>query len=122
MGGMFWDYSVNSYSGMTEDTEYQFPKEQTLCYFENRIADMTKIDVMRLRKSGYTIFPPKDGRKLLKEHDYQLQYSVYSEQTSIPNEALFPTNHYSEQTAIPNKPLFCLFCLFCSIPFILESE
>ena len=53
----------------TEHTEYQFPKEQTLCYSENRIADVTKIKVMRPRKSGYAMFPPKDGRKLPKEHD-----------------------------------------------------
>ena len=45
----FWDYSVDSYSGIriTEHTEYQFPKEQTLCYSENRIADITKIKVTR---------------------------------------------------------------------------
>ena len=61
MGEMFWDYSVDSYSGMTEDTEYQFPKEQTLCYSENRIADVTKIGMMRLRKSGYTISRQKTG-------------------------------------------------------------
>ena len=72
MGAFFWDYSFDSYSGIriTENTEYQFPKEQTLCYSENRIADVIKI--MRPRKSGYAIFPPKDGRKLPKEHDYRL--------------------------------------------------
>ena len=66
-------------------TEYQFPKEQTLCYSENRIADVTKIKAMRPRKSGYAIFPSKDRRKLPKEHDYRLfcvfrtnRYSVYS--------------------------------------------
>ena len=49
MGTFFWDYSIDSYSGIriTEHTEYQFPKEQTLCYSENRIADMTKIKAMR---------------------------------------------------------------------------
>ena len=49
---VIWDYSVDSYSGIriTEHTEYQFPKEQTLCYYENR----TKIKAMRPRKSGYT--------------------------------------------------------------------
>ena len=57
---------VSSYSGIatTEHTEYQLPKEQTLCYSENRIADVTKIEAMRPRKSGYAIFSPKDGRKL----------------------------------------------------------
>ena len=66
-GAFFWDYSVDSYSGIriTEHTEYQFPKEQTLCYSENRIADVTKMKAMRPRKSGYAIFPPK-------EHDYRL--------------------------------------------------
>ena len=74
MGALFWDYSMNSYFSIriTEHTEYQFPKEQTLCCSENRIADITKIDMMRLRKSGYTIFPPIEGQKLPKEHDYWL--------------------------------------------------
>ena len=51
LGTFFWDYSVDSYSGIriTEHTEYQFPKEQTLCYSENRIADVTKV---RLRDRG----------------------------------------------------------------------
>ena len=73
-GAFFWDYSVSSYSGIriTEYAEYQFPKEPTLCYSENRIADMTKIKAMRPRKSRYAIFPPKDRRKLPKEHDYRL--------------------------------------------------
>ena len=85
-GAFFWDYSIDSYSGIriTEHTEYQFPKEQTLCYSENRIADVTKIKAMRPRKSGYAIFPPKDRRKLPK--------------TRLPA-ILF----------IPNKPLFCQF-------------
>ena len=50
MGPFFWDYSVDFYSliRITEHTEYQFPKEETLCYSENRIADVTKIKVMRL--------------------------------------------------------------------------
>ena len=76
----FWDYSADSYSGTrtTEHTEYQFPKEQTLCYSENRIADVIKIKAMRPRKSGYAIFPPKDGRK---EHDHRL--------LSVPNKPLF---------------------------------
>ena len=35
-GAFYWDYSVDSHSGVgiTEHTEYQFPKEHT----ENRIA------------------------------------------------------------------------------------
>ena len=75
---------------ITEHTEYQFPKEQTLCYSENRIAEMTKIKAMRPRKSGYTIFPPKDGRKLPKEHNCRLfclfrtnRYSAYSADSAI---------------------------------------
>ena len=91
-GTFFWDYSVDSYSGIriTEHTEYQFPKEQTLCYSENRIADVTKIKAMRPRKSGYAIFPPKDGRKLPKEHDYRLF-------------CLFRTNRYSVNSAIGSR-------------------
>ena len=62
-GALFWDYSVDSYFGIriTEHTENQFPEEQTLCYSENRIADVTKIKAMRPRKSGDVIFSPKDG-------------------------------------------------------------
>ena len=53
-GALFWVYSVDSYSGIriTERTEYHFPKEQTLYYSENRIADVTKMKAMRPRKSG----------------------------------------------------------------------
>ena len=85
-GAFFWHYSVDSYSGIriTEHTEYQFPKEQTWCYSENRIADVTKIKARRPRKSGYAIFPPKDRRKLPKVYGYRLfclfrtnRYSVY---------------------------------------------
>ena len=75
---------------ITEHTEYQFPKEQTLCYSENRIADVTKIKAMRPRKSGYAIFPPKDGRQLPKEHDYRLF-------------CLFRTNRYSVNSAIGSR-------------------
>ena len=53
---------------ITEHTEYQFPKEQTLK--QNSWRDKNWRD--RPRKSGYTIFPPKDRRKLPKEHDYRL--------------------------------------------------
>ena len=45
---------------------------------------MTKIKAMRPRRSGYTIFPQKDRRKLSNEHDYRLfclfltnRYTVY---------------------------------------------
>ena len=48
LGALFWDYSVYSYSGVgiTEDTEYQFPKEQTSCYSENRIGDVARCGTM----------------------------------------------------------------------------
>ena len=87
-GAFFWDYSVDSYSGIriTEHTEYQFPKEQTLWYSENKIADVTKIKAMRPRKTGYAIFPPKDERKLPKDHNYRLF-------------CLFRTNSYSVEIA-----------------------
>ena len=75
------DYSVDSYFGIKITEHTEFPKEQTLCYSENRIADVIKIKAMRPRKSGYAIFPPKDGQKLPKEHDYRL--SVYSEKTIL---------------------------------------
>ena len=75
---------------ITEHTEYQFPKERTLWYSENRIADVKKIKVMRPRKSGYAIFPPKDGRKLPKEYDYRLF-------------CLFRTNRYSVISAIGSR-------------------
>ena len=83
MGAFFWDYSLDSYSGIriTEHIEYQLPKEQTLCYSENRIANVTKITAVRPRKSR---------RKLPKEHDYRLfcvfrtnRYSVYSANSAI---------------------------------------
>ena len=86
LGAFFWDYFADSYSSIriTEHTEYQFPKEQTLCYSENRIADVTKIKGMRPRKSGYALFLLKDRRQLPNEHDYWLFclfrtncYSVY---------------------------------------------
>ena len=89
---LFWDYSIDSYSGIgiTEHTEYQFPKEQTLCYSEKRIADVTKIKVMRPKKSRYAIFPPEGRQKLPKEHDYRLFcvfktncYSVYTVNSAI---------------------------------------
>ena len=87
-GAFFGDYSVDSYSGIriTEHTEYQFPKEQTLCYSENRMADVTKIKAMRPRESGYATFLLENGRKLPKEHDY----------------CLFRRNRYSVNYAIGN--------------------
>ena len=53
-------------------TEYQFPKEQTLCYSENRIADVTKIDMMRPRKTGENF-----------QKNMITGYSVCSKQTAI---------------------------------------
>ena len=68
------DYSIDSYSSIriTERTEYQFPKEQTLCYSENRIADVTKIDMMRPRKMGENF-----------QKNMITGYSVCSKQTAI---------------------------------------
>ena len=65
-GAFFWDYSVDSYSGIRirEHTEKE-PKRTDSVYSENRIADMTKNKVMRPRKSRYAIYtPPEDRRKL----------------------------------------------------------
>ena len=78
MGTFFWDYSIDSYSGIriTEHTEYQFPKEQTLCYSENRIADVTKIKAMRQRKSSHQ----NTGENCQKN-----MITGYSEQTTIPS-------------------------------------
>ena len=50
-----------------------------------------KLKAMRPTKSGNTIFPPKDARKLPKEHDHRLfcplfrtnRYSVYSVNSAI---------------------------------------
>ena len=74
---------LGAHSFGTEHTEYQFPKEQTLCYFENRIADVTKIKVMRPRESVYAIFPPNDRRKFPKTRLPAI-LSVSSKQTAIP--------------------------------------
>ena len=91
-GAFFWDYSINFYSGIriTEHSEYQFPKEQTLCYSENRIADVTKIKAMRPRKSGYAIFCQKTGENCHNKHDHWLfclfrtnRYSIYSLNSAI---------------------------------------
>ena len=70
--GLFRRFLFRTVIRITEHTEYQFPKEQTLCYSQNKIADVTKINAMRPRKCRYAIFPLKDGRKLPKEHDYRL--------------------------------------------------
>ena len=77
MGAFFWDHSLDSYSGIriTEHTEYQFPKEQTLCYSEDRIADVTKIKPVRPRKS----------RCENCQKNTIADYSAYSEQTAIPS-------------------------------------
>ena len=58
----------NSYSGIgiTEHTEYQFPKEQTLCYSENRIADVTKIDVLRPMSASAQLSRQKTGENYQK--------------------------------------------------------
>ena len=53
-------------------------------YSENRIADVTKIDVMRLSQSGYNCMPfshQKTGEDCQK--NTITGYPVYSEQTSI---------------------------------------
>ena len=94
---------MDSYSGIriTEHAEYQFPKEQTLCCSENRIADVAKIKAMRPRKSGYAIFPPKDRRKLPNQHDYRLF-------------CLFRTNRYSVNSAIWSRIDEILFNVLCS--------
>ena len=57
LGTLFWDYSVYSYSGVgiTEHTEYQFPKEQTLCYSENRIGDVARCGWVGAREMSLLI-------------------------------------------------------------------
>ena len=76
--------------GITEHTKYQFPKEQTLCYSENRIADVAKIEATRLTRVWVRNSPPKDRRKLPKEHDDRLF-------------CLFRTNRYSVYSAIGSR-------------------
>ena len=115
MGTFFWDYLVNSYSGIriTEHTEYQFPKEQTLCYSENRIADVTNVDVMRPEKSGYAIFPPKDRQKLPQEHDYWLFCLFQTIHYSVNSAEL--TEYYSVYSGIrigPKRTQLLQFCVF----------
>ena len=115
MGTFFWDYLVNSYSGIriTEHTEYQFPKEQTLCYSENRIADVTNIDVMRPEKSGYAIFPPKDGRKMPQEQDYWLFCLFQTIHYSVNSAELI--EYYSVYSGIrigPKRTQLLQFCVF----------
>ena len=63
---------------------------------------MTKIKPMRLRKSVHATFPPKEGRKLPKEHDYWIF-------------CLFRTNHnsvYSVNSAVGSRIDGILFCSF----------
>ena len=86
-GALFWDYSVDSYSGIriTEHTEYQFPKEQTLCYSENRIADVTKIKAMRPRKSRTPFYRRKTGENCQKNTITGYTVYKYSKQTAIPS-------------------------------------
>ena len=67
---------------------------------------------IRPRKSGYAIFPPKDGQKLPKEHDYRL--SVYSEKTilsilSILLSGAELAEYYSVHSWISNYRQFCVF-------------
>ena len=98
-GTFFWDYSVDSYSGIriTEHTDYQFPKEQTLCYSENRIADVTKNEGDETEEVWVHHFPAKRRAKIAKR-------------TQLP--AIL---------SILNKPVFHLLCLFCNtILYILE--
>ena len=65
----FWNYSIYSYSGIgiTEHTEYQFPKEQTLCWKQNSWRDKNWRDGSGPRKSGYTILLPKTGEDCQKD-------------------------------------------------------
>ena len=51
---LFWCKNNRTY-------RISIPKEQTLCYSENRIADVTKIDAMRPRN-----FPAKRRAKIAK--------------------------------------------------------
>ena len=64
---------------------YQFPKEQTFFGKQNSWCDKNQGD-----ETGYTIFLPKDRRKLPKEHNYWLfclfwtnRYSIYSVNSAI---------------------------------------
>ena len=103
--GLFRRFLFRTVIRITEHTEYQFPKEQTLCYSQNKIADVTKINAMRPRKCRYAIFPLKDGRKLPKEHDYR--YSVYSKKNAFPSNLLSGaelTECYSFQSGIRIGP------------------
>ena len=94
---------------ITEHTECQFPKEHTLCYFENRVADVTKIDVVRPRKSGCTIFPPKDRRNLPKEYDDRL-FCLFRESRIDGIRAAIPFIPESEQ--VPKEHNYCQFRVF----------
>ena len=93
--------------------EYQFPKEQNLCYSEKRIADMTKIKAMRPRKSWSAIFPPEDRWKLPKEHDYCLfwtnRYSIYSVNSAIGSR--IDGIYYSVHSGIRIPPIPCVVIL-----------
>ena len=68
------DYSIDSYFGVriTKHTESIPKRTDFVLNSENRIADVAKIKAMRPRLPRYAIFPPKDRRKLPKEHDYRL--------------------------------------------------
>ena len=99
MGAFFRDYSVDSSSGIriTEHTEYQFPKEQTLCYSEKRIAHVTKHEGGETEKISVLNFPAERRGKSAKR-------------TRLP--AIL---------SILNKPLFRLSRQFCFL-LIPESE
>ena len=88
--GLFRRLLFRTVIRITEHTEYQFPKEQTLCYSENRIADVAKIEATRLTRVWVRNSPPKDRRKLPKEHDDRLF-------------CLFRTNRYSVYSAIGSR-------------------
>ena len=77
---------------ITELTEYQFPKEKTLCYSGNRIADVTTIDVMR---------PMGASTQFSRQKNTITSYSVYSQQTAI--------QVYSVNSAPDSRILFCSF-------------
>ena len=81
LGAFFWDYFADSYSSIriTEHTEYQFPKEQTLCYSENRM--WLKLRGWDRGSLGTHFSCWKTGDNC--QTNTITGYSVYSEQTAI---------------------------------------
>ena len=75
---------------------------------------------MRPRKSGCAILPPKDGRKLTKEHDYWLfclfrtnSYSVHSVNSAIGSGRIdgilfrsFQNQNRSQKNTITTNPVY----------------